>query len=87
MTVALTIRPVRTIGSVACYLTASALPASASRYCDMCGGMPWWEEPLLVLTGLGTAVAILAGFVRLDAWYVRRRASKRGADPPDDGVR
>jgi hypothetical protein len=55
----------------------SALPAGsailASRYCDICGGMPWWEEPLLVVTGLLLAVAILLGLVRLSEWYDRRR--------------
>jgi len=44
-----------------------------SRYCDMCAGMPWWEEPLLVVIGLAVAIAILAGFVRLSAWFARRR--------------
>ena len=45
----------------------------ASRYCDICGGMPWWEQPLLVVIGLAIALAILAGFVRLSARLSRRR--------------
>jgi hypothetical protein len=45
----------------------------ASRYCDICDGMPWWEQPLLIVIGLGIAIAILAGLVRLDAWLLRRR--------------
>ena len=45
----------------------------ASRYCDICGGMPWWEEPLLVVTGFVLAFAILAGLARLDAWLSARR--------------
>jgi uncharacterized integral membrane protein len=49
--------------------------------------MPWWAEPLLVVTGFVIAGAILAGFVRLDTWLSRRRAARRGGDPPDDGVR
>jgi hypothetical protein len=56
-----------------------------SRYCDICGGMPWWAEPLLVVTGFAVAIAILAGLVRLDAWFSKRRlARKRGAEPRDD---
>jgi hypothetical protein len=48
----------------------------ASRYCDICGGMPWWEEPLLVVSGLLIAFAILTGLARLDAWLAKRRRSK-----------
>jgi hypothetical protein len=44
----------------------------ASRYCDICAGMPWWEEPLLVVAGLGIAFAIVSGLVRLSAWFDRR---------------
>ena len=45
----------------------------ASRYCDLCTGMPWWAEPLLVVTGLLIAIAILAGLVRLAAWLSKPR--------------
>jgi hypothetical protein len=45
----------------------------ASRYCDVCGGMPWWEEPVLVVLGFLIAWAILVGLVRLSAWFDRRR--------------
>jgi uncharacterized integral membrane protein len=45
----------------------------ASRYCDLCGGMPWWAEPLLVVLGFVIAGAILAGLVRVSAWFDRRR--------------
>jgi hypothetical protein len=48
-------------------------PLLASRYCDLCGGMPWWAEPVLVVTGVLIAFAILTGLVRLDAWFSRRR--------------
>jgi hypothetical protein len=48
----------------------------ASRYCDLCAGMPWWAEPLLVITGFAGAIAILAGFVRLDAWLAKRRSAR-----------
>jgi hypothetical protein len=51
-------------------------PILASRYCDVCSGMPWWAEPLLVVTGLAIAIAILTGFVRLSAWLSRRRPPK-----------
>jgi hypothetical protein len=44
-----------------------------SRYCDICGGMPWWEQPLLVVTGLLIAMAILTGLVRLSDWLSRSR--------------
>ena len=58
----------------------AALPAGpmilASRYCDLCGGMPWWAEPLLVVIGLALAIAVLAGFVRLLAWLSQRRPPK-----------
>jgi hypothetical protein len=46
----------------------------ASRYCDICDGMPWWEEPLLVVSGLLIAIAILSGLVRLSGWLSRRRS-------------
>ena len=46
----------------------------ASRYCDLCGGMPGWAQPLLVVSGLLFAVAILAGLVRLGAWLAKGRA-------------
>lgn len=39
-----------------------------SRYCDICAGMPWWEQPLVIVIGLAIAVAILTGLVRLSAW-------------------
>jgi hypothetical protein len=39
--------------------------------------MPWWAEPLLVVTGLFIAIAILTGLVRLSAWYDRRRRDAR----------
>ncbi|HWT04244.1 MAG TPA: hypothetical protein VN224_00675 [Xanthomonadales bacterium] len=56
----------------------------ASRYCDLCDGMPWWEEPLLVVTGLLIAITIVSGLARLsDRLSARRRAPKRGGDPPD----
>jgi hypothetical protein len=45
----------------------------ASRYCDVCGGMPWWAQPLLIVIGFAIAIAILAGFVRLSAWLSQRR--------------
>lgn len=44
-----------------------------SRYCDICGGMPWWEEPLLVVTGFAIAIAILTGLLRLSERLSRRR--------------
>jgi hypothetical protein len=47
----------------------------ASRYCDLCNGMPWWAEPVLVVTGFLIAFAILTGLVRLDAWLSKRRRS------------
>jgi len=62
-------------------------PLLASRYCDLCTGMPWWAEPILVAAGLLIAFGILAAFVRLDALFSRRRAARRGDDPPDDGVK
>ena len=49
----------------------------ASRYCDICDGMPWWEEPLLVVSGLLIAIAILSGFVRLSDWLSRRRTPSK----------
>jgi hypothetical protein len=60
-----TIRAMRTTALIGSFLSASALPAAASRYCDVCKGMPWWAEPVLVVTGFLIAIAILAGFVRL----------------------
>ena len=45
----------------------------ASRYCEICGGMPVWEQPLLIVIGLAISIAILAGFVRLSAWLSRGR--------------
>jgi hypothetical protein len=48
-------------------------PLLASRYCDICDGMPWWAQPLLVVIGLATAIAILSGLVRLSGWLSRRR--------------
>jgi hypothetical protein len=62
-------------------------PLLASRYCDLCAGMPWWGGPILVGGGFLIAMAILTGFVRLDALFSARRAARRGDDPPDDGVR
>lgn len=44
-----------------------------SRYCDICTGMPWWEEPLLVVSAFAIAIAILTGLVRLSEWLERRR--------------
>jgi hypothetical protein len=60
--------------------------AWGSRYCDICDGMPWWAQPLLVVTGFAIAIAILAGFVRLDTWLSRRGRTprRRGADANDD---
>ena len=55
-----------------------------SRYCDLCGGMPWWAEPLLVVTGFAIAIAILAGLVRLDARLSRRRRMPKRGDARDD---
>jgi hypothetical protein len=75
MTAARTPRPIRTIAMIGAFLCASAQPASASRYCDLCKGMPWWAEPLLVVTGFLIAYAILVGLVRLDAWLSKRRRS------------
>jgi hypothetical protein len=58
-------------------LAASAVPAPpvilASRYCDVCGGMPWWGEPLLVVTGFAIAIGILSGLLRLSAWLSARK--------------
>jgi hypothetical protein len=48
-------------------------PLLASRYCDICAGMPWWEQPLLVVIGLAIAIAVLAGILRFTAWLARRR--------------
>ncbi len=71
------------------YLTACALPAASavlgSRYCDICGWMPWWEQLLLVIIGLFIAIAILAGFLRLSTSLSRRRRPPTPSpDPPDD---
>jgi hypothetical protein len=49
----------------------------ASRYCDLCDGMPWWAEPLLVVIGLMIAIGILSGLVRLSAWCSRRRGPRK----------
>jgi hypothetical protein len=57
----------------------------ASRYCDLCAGMPWWAGLILVGGGFLIAIAILAGLVRLDALFSSRRAARRGGDPPDGG--
>jgi hypothetical protein len=76
---------IRAVASIGWFLTASAAPAGASRYCDLCDGMPWWAEPLLVVSGLLIAIAILVGLVRLDAWLARRRRTRnRRADASGD---
>jgi hypothetical protein len=60
-------------------------PLLASRYCDLCAGMPWWAGPIVVAAGFLIAFGILGAFVRLDARFSRRRGARRGGDPPDDG--
>jgi hypothetical protein len=61
------------VGSAAKRDDMRAPAVLASRYCDVCGGMPWWAQPLLIVIGFAIAIAILAGFVRLSAWLSQRR--------------
>ena len=48
----------------------------AGRYCDLCGGLPAWAEPLVVVSGLLVAVAVLTALARLDSWLAKRRRPK-----------